>query len=170
MRFGTVDREDELSIKKRDEIIERLVSKGWEYDCENPELVISVGGDGTLLRTIHKYLDCLEDVMFVAIHTGTLGFFTDYTKDEIDLLIEDITTKAPDIEYRPMLEIQIPQKNKIHYALNEIRIESLGKTLNLDVYIDEEYFESTSGSGLCISTQAGSSAMNRALSGAVGDS
>ena len=170
MRFGIIDREDNLSVKKRKSIIERLTSIGWMYDIENPELVISIGGDGTLLRAIHYYIDILDSVMFVAIHTGTLGFLTDYTNDEIDQFIQDITTKKPDIESRPMLEIQIPQKNQTCYALNDIRIESLGKTLSLDVYIDDEYFENTSGSGLCISTQAGSSAINRALSGAVVDS
>ena len=37
-------------------------------------LFFSVGGDGTLLRAIHTYIDKLDEIQFVAIHTGNLGF------------------------------------------------------------------------------------------------
>ena len=72
-----------------------------------------------------------------------------------------------------MLEIEIHYNDhsiKKVFSFNEIRIESSIRTLNLDVFIDDEYFERTTGSGICISTQAGSTAVNRALQGAVIDS
>ena len=56
------------------------------------------------------------------------------------------------------------------YSFNESRIESSIRTLNLDLFIDDEYFEHTTGSGICVSTQAGSTAVNRAMQGAVIDS
>lgn len=170
MRFTIVQRGDNYSqsissyLKKQ--CIEQL---DWEYDEQNFDIVLSVGGDGTLLRGIHQYLDKLDHIQFVGIHTGTLGFFTDYTFEEVDTFINDIKRNKPHIEKSPLLEIELDGKQKV-YALNEVRIESLAKTLSLDVYIDDEFFERSTGSGICVSTQAGSTAVNRALHGAVIDS
>ena len=58
------------------------------YDEEHPDIVISVGGDGTMIYSIHRYEHVLNDVSFVGIHTGTLGFFTDYLKDEYKQLVK----------------------------------------------------------------------------------
>ena len=111
MKFSIIDRMDPNSIIQRNEIRNKLIQKNWIYDEENPGLVICVGGDGTFLRAIHQYLHILDHTMFVGIHTGTLGFLTDFTQDEIDILIDLITTTTPVIENRPMLEIEFPQNN-----------------------------------------------------------
>lgn len=168
MRFSIVDRRDLNSINRRNQFIEELEQNGFVYDETNPEIVICVGGDGTILRAIHEYINVLDTTMFVGIHTGTLGFLTDFTQDEIQTLIQKIVCTKPSIEERPLLEIEL-DNNKI-YAFNELRISSMERTLALNVFIDGESFEKTCGSGLCISTQAGSSALNRALNGAVVDS
>ena len=65
--------------------------------------------------------------------------------------------------------LKIEAAGKEYYGFNEARIGSWQHTLNLDIYIDEEFFERTNGSGICISTQYGSTAINRALNGAVVD-
>lgn len=169
MRFHVVHRHDSNSEKVCETIVQRCIEKGWNQDENHPELLISVGGDGTLLRAIHSYIDQLDSMCFVGIHTGTLGFFTDYIQDELDMFLSDILTKEPDIEAFPMLEVTLPQKEETYYAFNEARVANLEKTLNLNIYIDEELFEKTTGSGICISTQFGSTAINRALGGAVVD-
>lgn len=170
MRFGIIDRGDDNSKAVSKRIKEACKESGWEFSMEAPDLIISVGGDGTMLRSIHAYIDQLDQVSFVGIHTGTLGFFTDYTQNEINLFLNDLCKRRPSIEAFPMLEIVLPKKHEKFYAFNEVRIETIGKTLSLDVYIDQEFFENTTGSGLCISTQFGSTAVNRALNGAVVDS
>lgn len=169
MRFTFITREDPVSDQIKNYLFKKL-SMEWEYDNTNPELLISIGGDGTLLRGIHKYIKQLETMQVVGLHTGTLGFLTDYTKEELDVFVHDILKKKPKIEEASLLEIDMPSKGIRLFALNEIRIESLEKTLSLAVYIDDEFFELSNGSGICISTQSGSTAVNRALSGAVIDS
>lgn len=169
MRFATIVRTDEYSKSISKYVIQKCSEFGWDYDTNNPELIISIGGDGTLLRGIHTYLSILDQISFVGIHTGTLGFFTDYTQEEIDLFLDDIFHKVPCYEEMPLLEMKTSRNYDSIYALNEIRIESVSKTLSLDVYIDGEFFEHCTGSGICISTQAGSTAINRALQGAVID-
>ena len=44
---------------------------------KNPDIVITIGGDGMLLSAFHMYEKCLDHVRFVGIHTGHLGFYTD---------------------------------------------------------------------------------------------
>lgn len=170
MRFAIVDRGDENSKSVSNYLISKCKEYEWICDEKNPEIVLSVGGDGTMLRSIHHYMDQLDTINFVGIHTGTLGFFTDYTQPEIHLFLNDLMTKKPKIEAFPLLEITLPEVQQTFYAFNEMRIESVGKTLSLDIYIDGEFFEKTTGSGVCLSTQFGSTAVNRALSGAVVDS
>ncbi|MGM9947625.1 NAD kinase [Floccifex sp.] len=170
MKFSIVDRTDANSVQLKNKIIDKLTKHDFKYDTQLPDLVICVGGDGTFLRAIHQYIHILDSTMFVGIHTGTLGFLTDFTQSEIDELINlIIQNEKPDIETRPLLQIYFPENEEYYYALNEVRIASMDKTLNLDIYIDDEKFETTCGSGICVSTQVGSSAINRALNGAVVD-
>lgn len=170
-KFSIVAKKDEISAAAEQRIKEHLLNNNWKYDKKNPDLVICVGGDGTLLYGVHKYLDKLDHINFLAIHTGTLGFFTDYTQNEIDRCIRDILEKEPEIFISHLLEIEIHKDSlKLEYALNEMRIENVTRTQQLDVYVDGEFFETCRGSGICLSTQAGSSAYNRSLHGAVIDS
>ena len=53
-------------------------------------MVISIGGDGTMLYSVHKYIHMLEHVAFIGIHTWNIGFLTDYQRDEYQQLIADI--------------------------------------------------------------------------------
>lgn len=168
MRYTIEKKEGDISSAVEKQIIEKL--DFLKRDDLHPDLVICIGGDGTILRAVHKYMDKIDSVRFVGIHTGTLGFFTDYTKDEIDTFIDDIKKNQFTISKSNLLEINIFRENKeTVYALNEMRIESILHTQKLDIFVDGEYFETITGSGVCICTQAGSTAMNRALKGAVVD-
>ncbi|MFV0381480.1 MAG: NAD kinase [Breznakia sp.] len=168
-RFSIVAKKDDHSIKTESTIKCALEKAGFVYDKIDPELVITVGGDGTLLYAVHEYLQALDRVHFVAIHTGTLGFFTDYRETEIEQLIHDvIRNEVYEIFTSSLLEAKL--NHQVVYALNELRIENIVNTQMMDVYIDDEFFESFKGNGMCLSTQAGSTAYNRSLRGAVVDS
>lgn len=74
MRFTIISRPDDHSKEVSDYLRRRCEETGWKFDESDFELVLSVGGDGTLLRSIHEHLDKLDHISFVGIHTGTLGF------------------------------------------------------------------------------------------------
>lgn len=164
-KFGIVAKKDENSILIEEKIKQALKKGNLVEDKMNPELVICIGGDGTFLHAIHKYMDRLDDCCFLAIHTGTLGFFTDYTADEVDACIFDILNKIPNKKSKRLLEIEY--NNEKYYAVNEMRIENVIRTQLLDVFVDEELFETFRGTGMCVCTQSGSTAYNRSLKGAV---
>src|SRR5690625_6966647 len=71
-----------------------LIDFSLTYDMENPDLVISVGGDGTFLEAFHRYIDKLEKTAFIGVHTGHLGFYADWTSDEVEKLVIEIA-KTP---------------------------------------------------------------------------
>ncbi len=167
-KFSIVAKKNEKSQLLEKKIFDVLTENGWQQDKSDPQLVICVGGDGTLLYAVHKYLDQLDRVQFIGIHTGTLGFFTDYTEEEIDVCLSDILHKQPVVFCSNLLHIRFNEQE--YYALNEMRIENVKQTQVLDVYVDDEFFETCWGSGVCLSTQAGSTAYNRSLGGAVIDS
>ncbi len=168
--FSIVAKTDDNSKKLESYIQAKLEENAFRQNKEQPEIVICIGGDGTLLYAVHKYVHLLHSIKFVAIHTGTLGFFTDYVEDEVDKMIQDIVSNQPlEVFVSRLLEIQVDQSQP-YYALNEVRIENIRKTQKLDIYIDDEFFEKVVGNGVCVSTQAGSTAFNRSIKGAVIDS
>jgi NAD+ kinase len=168
-RFTVVTRDDEVSLSLGKKIIDHLISKNKVLDNENPQIVISVGGDGTMLHALHQRMHQIENVHFVGIHTGTLGFFTDYEASEVDILLKDVIELPPLTEEVQLLEVRRFNGDSYEslYAINEARVENIIKTQSIDVYIDKEYLETFRGNGLCVSTQIGSTAYNRSLRGAV---
>lgn len=170
MKYTIVSKKDKKSHSVEEKIKAALQKANWIYDKKYPEIVFCVGGDGTLLYGVHKYLSCINDIQFLGIHTGTLGFFTDYTGDEIEECLQDVLHKESTIFESKLLKINLDNETEPYYALNEIRVENIVKSQIMDIYVDGEFFETCRGSGICLSTQAGSTAYNRSLGGAVIDS
>ena len=163
-KLSIVSRSDVQSNKIKKELIDRLSSQ-YEYDAASPDLVISVGGDGTVLKAVHQYLDQLDHVVFIGLHTGTLGFLTDYNRDELDLFISDLLSDNYTTYDRNIVVCKTDHDEFL--GLNEIRLESSLSTQILDIYVNDEYLETFRGSGLCISTASGSTAYNKTLGGAI---
>ena len=158
--------------RKKDEITLNLISEikeniKLEYDGANPDIVITVGGDGTFLRAVHHYIDNVSNIIFFGIKTGHLGFYSNYTKENINELFDRINNKTYEIEYHDLVKWEC--NGKSGYSLNEITIVNPTATQIVDVYIDKEKFETVRGTGLCISTTNGSTAYNKSLGGPVVD-
>lgn len=148
--------------------IKKALDECFVYDNNQPSLVISVGGDGTMLESVHLYHQF--DPIFIGIHTGTLGFFTDFLVEEVDELIELVKTNNYGVSQRHMLQVHVETNAnalETFYALNEVRVDHGYRTQVFDVLIDGEKLERFRGNGVCVSTPSGSTAYNKALGGAV---
>lgn len=163
-KYAIVSREDQLSNTIKNRLIQLLASS-YEYDEANPELIISVGGDGTVLKAVQQYINQLDYVSFIGLHTGTLGFLTDYDKDELDLFVEDLLKGKYRTYDRNLIECKTEKDTFL--SLNEVRVESSLTTQILDIYVNDDYLERFRGTGLCISTASGSTAYNKTLGGAI---
>ena len=62
MRVAVVANDVEKTVRTKKKLIKRLVDNKIPIDQENPEIVISIGGDGTLLSAFHKYSDQIDKV------------------------------------------------------------------------------------------------------------
>ncbi|MDK7157107.1 NAD kinase [Streptococcus agalactiae] len=137
---------------------------------KDPDIVISIGGDGILLSAFHMYEKQLDKVRFVGVHTGHLGFYTDYRDFEVDTLINNLKNdKGEQISY-PILKVTITlEDGRIirARALNESTIKRIEKTMVADVVINQVVFERFRGDGILVSTPTGSTAYNKSLGGAV---
>ncbi len=137
---------------------------------KNPDIVISIGGDGMLLSAFHKYEASMDRVRFVGIHTGHLGFYTDYRDFEVDKLIENLKLDTGARVSYPILHVRVKLMNGrviVMRALNEATIKRLSKTMVADVFINQVPFERFRGDGISVSTPTGSTAYNKSLGGAV---
>ena len=150
---------------------DRLCQEGcFERDDEHPDVVITVGGDGTLLGAFHRYRNQLDHIRFVAIHTGHLGFYTDWRDFEVDQLIESLKHDKGELVSYPLLDVNVKFKSGdvIRYAaLNEATLRKVNGTLLCEVYINGELFENFRGDGLCVATPTGSTGLSKSLGGAV---
>lgn len=137
---------------------------------KDPDIVISIGGDGMLLSAFHMYEKQLDKVRFVGVHTGHLGFYTDYRDFEVDTLINNLKNDEGEQISYPILKVTITlEDGRIirARALNESTIKRIEKTMVADVVINQVVFERFRGDGILVSTPTGSTAYNKSLGGAV---
>lgn len=142
----------------------------FKRDDEHPDVVITVGGDGTLLGAFHHYRDQLDSIRFAGIHTGHLGFYTDWRNYEVEQLIESLKKDQGESVSYPLLDVTVVRKNgKIDQfaALNEATLRKVNGTLVCEVYINGELFENFRGDGICVATPTGSTGVSKSLGGAV---
>ena len=165
MTYTIIIRSDEKSSKLKEYLIKQIKHT---YVDSNPDIVIAIGGDGTILKAAHSY----PLATIFGIHTGHLGFYANYNIDTIDEVINSINSGDYKIDELPLLSCKIISKSNEIYsnALNEITIVTPPRTLRLDVFIDNEFLERFRGTGFCISTPSGSTAYNKSLHGSVVDS
>ncbi len=105
MKFAVSSKGDQVSDTLKSKIQAYLLDFDMELDENEPEIVISVGGDGTLLYAFHRYSDRLDKTAFVGVHTGHLGFYADWVPHEIEKLVLAIAkTPYHTVEY-PLLEV-----------------------------------------------------------------
>lgn len=166
MKYAIVAKEDTKTQEIKEKV---LASVKLLYDEENPDIVIALGGDGTIIRAFHKY----PKATIFGLHTGHLGFYANYGVSDLDTMINDINKneyKTDDISLISC-EIETLDGEKItDCAINELTIITLLRTMMVDVFIDDIFFERYRGTGLCISTTTGSTAYNKSLNGSVIDS
>ncbi len=171
MKIAVVMNDSPKSIKVGGELKQKLIEEKIELTEMTPDVVITVGGDGTLLNAFHTYVDQLDTVRFIGVHTGHLGFYTDWRDYEIDQLIKSLKEDTSKSVTYPLLEVELnysdDKESKRCLALNEATVKNLDKTMVAEVYIKNELFETFRGDGLSVSTPTGSTAYSKSLGGAV---
>ncbi|WP_203649110.1 NAD kinase [Secundilactobacillus yichangensis] len=170
MKIGIFSNSGPASTRVSNALKSKIKAEHLILDNENPDILITVGGDGTLLSAFHHYEDQLATVRFVGIHTGHLGFYTDWRDYEVDELIDSLAHDNGQSVSYPLLDIMVEYsdgKRETMLALNESTLKKVTGTMLANVYIKDQLFELFRGDGLCVSTPTGSTAYNKSAGGAV---
>ncbi len=164
MKYWIITKNDVFSNQIKEQIISKL-HHSLDEIC--PDVIVAIGGDGTFIRAVHQY----PNAIIFGLHTGNLGFYTNYTIETLEQLIEDLNEEKYKMDSLDLLQCKINSKDRefVDFAINEFTIIMSPKTLTLNVFIDQEQLETFRGTGLCISTPYGSTAYNKSLHGAILD-
>ena len=134
------------------------------------DLLISLGGDGTLLCVGRKSAPYATPIL--GINLGTLGFLTDEEKNHAEDAIDHVLAGQYKLERRMMLQACIATETKRIdgiLALNDICITRglLYKILEFNIYVNDEYVDTLRADGVIICTPTGSTAYNLSAGGPV---
>ena len=135
------------------------------------DLLISVGGDGTILRAITYVRDL--GIPIVGINTGRLGFLATIQTNEIETALSEIIKGDYKISERSLLSVTTqPVNNAIldtNFALNEIALSRKNTTsmITVKTHLNDEYLTSYWADGLILSTPTGSTGYSLSCGGPV---
>ena len=137
-------------------------NENFETDID---MAITIGGDGTLLRTARFYSDYAIPVF--GINIGHLGFLAQIRPDDIEDAISKIEHSQFRIEERYMLEATVCEKTM--FALNDVVIKgcTFSRTARFKVFINDKFVCEYLADGIIISTPTGSTAYNLSAGGPI---
>lgn len=136
------------------------------------DLIIALGGDGTLLGAASRIAAAGVDIPIVGVNFGSLGFLTEVTLVELYDAMSAVLDGTATVESRMMLEAEIgePGDPAIRRAvLNDIVITrgSLSRMIDLEVTIDGGFVTRVKADGLILATPTGSTAYNLSAGGPI---
>ncbi len=159
----TIRQEHELDIEPALKTFEKL--------DPTIDLLISIGGDGTMLRAATFVKDL--NIPVVGINTGRLGFLATIQENNMETALSQILSGHYNISERTVLEIFSEpghhELQDLNFALNEITISRKDTTsmITVETYLNNEYLTSYWADGLIISTPTGSTGYSLSCGGPV---
>lgn len=128
---------------------------------ESCDLVIVVGGDGSLLNAARAVAE--SEVPVIGINRGTLGFLTDLSPDNFEAALDAILQGDYQEEHRFLLCADIYTEDnicRVGSALNDVVLYAgeVARMIEFELYIDEQFVYSQRSDGLIIATPTGSTA------------
>lgn len=174
MRLISIFANDDSFSKETQLLLEQKLQKsGFSLTKEfskDAELIISIGGDGAFLRTLHE--NNFPGIPFLGINTGHMGFFQELQPNEMDEFIFMYKQGRYTIQHLKTVKADIRNGKKTYHllGLNEIVIKSVNsRPIHLNLSIGNSFIERFSGDGIVVSTPAGSTAYSYSLGGSIVD-
>jgi NAD+ kinase len=133
------------------------------------DILLSIGGDGTFLDTIHIVKD--SGIPILGINTGRLGFLASTSKDNIKSSLQDIKDGKYRLQTRSLLQLCTDQKlfGEDNFALNELTVhkKETSSMITIHTYIGDLYLNSYWADGLIVATPTGSTAYSLSCGGPI---
>jgi len=140
-----------------------------EKEIPTSEMVITLGGDGTILRAAR--LAAEQSVPILGVNLGGKGFMAELEAEDIGLL-ETVAIGDYSIETRIMINVEVQRDGEVicrEFALNDIVIRGDNKVIDMTIYGDDQKITRFSGDGAVIATPTGSTAYSMSAGGPIVD-
>lgn len=188
MRIGVVARYDvEEAVEMAEKIVEFLMenevdtlmdsqlathlkqyeSIACDLEDMDVDLVVAIGGDGTVLRT--QGIINRKKIPLVGINKGAVGFLTEIDPEDALNALEEVLNGNYFVEKRTQLKIC--HNKQLHTALNEVVLmtQKPAKMLHIEISVDDEVVEELRADGLIVATPSGSTAYSMSAGGPIVD-
>lgn len=134
---------------------------------EEIDFLITLGGDGTILRVLHNHPELTSPI--IGINLGSLGFMTDIPVNAIESTLGKVMNGEFEIEKRLIIEGKKEDSKKAPFAINEIVFhrDKNPCIIDLQLFVDGVYLNTFSADGLIISTPNGSTAYSLSAGGPI---
>ena len=136
---------------------------------DDADCLISIGGDGTLLSTIHFVRD--SGIPVLGVNAGRLGFLSHVSADQVAEAIEDLLDRKYSIDERSLIKVNSPQQDfgDFPFALNEVTVhkKDTSSMVRIHAYLDETYINTYWADGLIVCTPTGSTAYSLSCNGPI---
>ena len=137
------------------------------------DLMLSIGGDGTILRAVQAVL--LNPTPVTGINLGKLGFMTELNADEAMAKLPALLAGEGWIDERAMLEAELSPSDQEHepprifYALNDVVVSrgAIARVVYVDASIDGELLTTYKADGVIVATATGSTGYSLAAGGPI---
>ena len=137
------------------------VLEGAKEINQEADLIIVVGGDGTILNTARTYVD--SNIPILGINLGRLGFLADVSVDSMASAVTEILDGEFIKEQRSLLNCQIEKNGKVvseHLAFNEVVIHrnETPRMIEFELHVDDDFVNNQRADGIIVTTPTGSTA------------
>lgn len=134
---------------------------------EPPDLIVSFGGDGTLL--LGAGYAVRFDIPLLGINLGTVGFLTEEDPEKLEQALASIIQNEYHEETRSLLFVQVPKSGISYYALNDAVITRAGyaRLIRVDAFVNDKAYGTFTADGILVATPTGSTGYSLSAGGPI---
>jgi len=151
--------EDKLIVGTAKQVIKELKEAGYKISLEKAKLVITLGGDGTILRAARML--ARRGIPILGVHLGGIGFLSELELGDLSEALDKIRAGKFKLDERMMLEAEVGRKRVL--ALNDVVVAKSG--IARVIKFELEGIANYTADGLIFATPSGSTAYNLAAGG-----
>ena len=151
------------AVRYAEQAILYIKEKGIDsFDVQNetksgtPDLILTFGGDGTLLIGARYALE--YDIPLLGINLGTVGFLTEEEPKRLEEALQAIINGEYQTESRSLLEIRNPRTGETFHALNDAVITRGGyaRLIRVEAFVNQKEYGVFTADGIIVATPTGS--------------
>ena len=134
------------------------------------DLILVLGGDGTMIATARMLGDC--EVPVIGVNYGGLGYLAEFRIEELFTALESILAGDYKLEKRVMLAVEVRRGDELvtsNRVLNDVVMNksALARIIQIETYLNDQFVNSFRADGLIVSTPTGSTAYNLSAGGPI---